>query len=451
MKRRHLSPFTTALTAFVAINMAMSFFAPIRFDPFKFPYRGWAWWTFDGLRKAADSNQEHNVALLGSSLMVSAVTCCDANYLKKGLDLTEYHGAEYLDNALQKTFGGSFKTYNLSAPGQMPSDAFLTLEAMLATANRPDVVIYGVAPRDFIDSSLSNPTDTEPFRFLSRLVNTDNCAGGLFRDPLGKLQWSIDRNVYLAHHSLDIQLAGANLDNRLMDKILPVPYPAKAYTYWERNHLLPRYKAGEIYPNAISTHPTTPKEAAEQFRDNTAEYIERYARPDERTYNTQFYFLRKLAQLCKKERIELVVVNMPITQQNIKILRPELYLTYIMALRQFAQGQGLNHTCWDLNDFNVYDKTDYHDFVHLNAYGGAKFFDHLTAKLAIETETRNALSLAGMVLNQKERFAAQPAIDVDKVTQDLIKLLGPIQAKTKHPLRLALPATGARDDLGPLM
>src|ERR1700679_3471952 len=215
--KRHFSAFATAITTFFAVNMALSFSAPINFDPYKFPYRGWAWWTFDGLRKAADQRQEHNVALLGSSLMVSAITCCDANYLHKGLDLTEHHGADYFDHTLQKKFGGSFKTYNLAAPGQMPSDAYLTLKGMLATANRPDVVIYGVAPRAFIDSSLSNPTDTEPFRFLTRLVSTDECAGGLFRDPLGKLQWFIDRNLYFAHHSLDLQLVSEEAQRTVLN------------------------------------------------------------------------------------------------------------------------------------------------------------------------------------------------------------------------------------------
>ena len=279
MKRR-ISAFATAITIFFAVNVALSFFAPVNFDPFKFPYRGWVWWTFDGLKKATDQRQEHNIALLGSSLMVSAVTCCDANYLHKSLDLTEHHGAEYFDHMLQRKFGGSFKTYNLAAPGQMPSDAYLTLKGMLSTANRPDCVIYGVAPRDFIDSSLGNPTDTEPFRFLNRLVSTDECAGGLFRDPLGKLQWFIDRNFYLSHYSLDLQLSNTEMQEKVLASAAPLPPGVRAYTYWDRIKLLPRYKAGEIYPNAISTHPSTQDEARKQFRDNTAEYIERYKKPD---------------------------------------------------------------------------------------------------------------------------------------------------------------------------
>ncbi|MBS1992181.1 MAG: hypothetical protein JSS83_16780 [Cyanobacteria bacterium SZAS LIN-3] len=445
MKRR-MSAFATAVTVFFAINVTLSFFAPFNFDPFKFPYRGWAWWTFDGLRKATAERQEHNVALLGSSLMVSAVTCCDANFLNRDLDLTQHHGAEYFDHVLQDRFGGSFKTYNLSAPGQMPSDAFLTLKGMLATANRPDVVIYGVAPRDFIDSSLSNPTDTEPFRFLNRLVNTDDCAGGLFRDPLGKLQWFVDRNLYFAHHAMDIQLKNEEFEKKFLAAAAPLPYGSHEYSYWQRTQLLPRYKTGEIYPNAISTHPATMAEATEQFRDNTAEYMERYKNPDSRTYKTQFYFLSKLAELCRKERIELVIVNMPISKENITVLKPANYLYYIASLQRFAREHNMR-ACWDLNDFTVYNRTDYHDFVHLNAFGGTKFFNFLTERLYAETETNQALKLSGMTLHQRQGFAANPAIDPNKVQQDLQNILGPLEGKGNPVLDLHKPGANP----GPLM
>jgi hypothetical protein len=236
------------------------------------------------------------------------------------------------------------------------------------------------------------------------------------------------------------------MQRKMLDKAVPVPYPAHEYTYWDRVALLPRYKAGEIHPNAISTHPVTQLQATSSFRDNTAEYIERYSKPDLQTYRTQFYFLAKLAHLCQKERIELVIVNMPITKQNIAILKPEKYLDYIVALRNFAQMWGMR-ACWDLNDFTVYNQGDYHDFVHLNAFGGAKFFDYLTERLSAETETRNAFTLSGMVLHQKQGFAERPAIDPDKVERDLQNILGPITGKGKSALDLRRP--GATP--GPMM
>lgn len=391
------STFMVAFMTVVAINLALSFCSPINFDPYRFPYQGWAWWTFQDLRKSVDV---HNVAVMGSSLMVSAISCCDANFLNKKLDLTNYHKASYLDSKLTKAFGGSFKSYNLSAPGQMPSDAYLTLKSMLVTAHRPDVVIYGLAPRDFIDSRMNNPTDSEPFRFLNRLVSVDECVSGLHRDPLSRLEWLMQRNIYLLHYAMDLQMLNNDAVSWLMGQVAPVPVGTRAYTYWERAKLLPAYKPGEIHESAIINQPTTLEEARREFRDNTAEYVDRYHHPDIHTYNVQFYFLRKMAQLCKKERIELILVNMPITKENIAVLRPGTYLKFVYTLQQFAFDQGIS--VFDLNEFNNYTKDDYHDYVHLNAFGGTKLFDSMVKNLQGSPRTKLVFEMAGQELAKSE-------------------------------------------------
>lgn len=398
MKRR-LSTALTAITAFLFLNLALSFFTPIKFNPFNYPYQGWGWWSFHDLRS---SQEIHNVALLGSSLMVAAVNNCDANYLNRPLNLTEHHRSFYLDDKLEATFKGKFRSYNLAGPGQMPSDAYLTLKGMLSTAHRPDVVIYGVAPRDFIDSQLSSPTDTEPFHFLSRLVSTDDCAGGLFRDPLGRLSWFINRNLYFAHHAIDWQMLLERKTNRLLSVLAPLPYGSKPYTFWQRTALLPKYKAGEIHPNAVITHPLSKEVAKANFKDNTDEYRERYKRADRHTYSTQLYFLGKLANLCKKERIELILVNMPIARENINVLGAPTYLDYVTTLKERAYA--LNIAFYDLNFFYLYNTDLYHDYVHLNAFGGAKFLDSLVSVLNSDPRSQLAMQMAGRELWKQEQM-----------------------------------------------
>ncbi len=58
---------TWAMLIFCLGNFALSFYNPIDFDPYKYLYRGWTWWGFNEMKK---TNLVHNVALLGSSLMV---------------------------------------------------------------------------------------------------------------------------------------------------------------------------------------------------------------------------------------------------------------------------------------------------------------------------------------------------------------------------------------------
>jgi hypothetical protein len=392
-RHKFRTAFGVAFCCFVLINALLSFTTPFKFDPYRYVYRGWAWWTMhDLLRSPGDDN----VAMLGSSLMVSAVAGCDANYLNKPLDLTKYHKVSYLEDRLRDTFGGNFHIFNLSAPGQMPSDAYLMLKAMIATSNRPDVVIYGVAPRDFVDSTLSGPNDTEPFKYLTRIVNIDEVANAEFRSLWGKLDWCLQRVTYLYTYSLDIRMAFADVCDAAFNIIAPRPYTNHPFTWWDRVRIMPQYIPGEIHPEAVISSPLTKDKIT--FTDNTKEYQKRYHSPDKETYHTQMYFLRKLAEYCHRERIELVVVNMPLTFYNTRMLPPGVYEKYVAALREFAWNHSI--CFYDLCDFKNYTQEDFHDTVHLNAFGARKFFDALLASLKTDPRASTALSLSGLTLEK---------------------------------------------------
>ncbi len=400
LKHGRQSTFMRAVALFAAINMVLAFTTPFYFDKFDFPYKGWAWWTFNDIRNSTDVN---NVAILGSSLLVSAVNSCDATFLNKSLNLVSYHKAKYFDSKLAGKLDGEFNTYNLAAPGQMPSDAYMTLTAMLKTSHRPDVVVYGVAPRDFLDSSLSSPLDTEPFRFLHRLVNLDDVMHMMFRSPWAKLNWLLEREVYFYGNALDTQMAITNSYENMLNKLFPPPTGKRAFTYWDRVKLLPKFKAGEIHPLAITVGPEDQNNPP-PYEDNSNEYRERYKDPDDLTYRTQLFFLKKLAELCKRERIELIVVNMPLTMDNIRILGAYQYMAYVNALIHFSKDNDV--PTFDLNNIaNFKKKDDFHDGVHLNAHGGMKFFNRLTNILTSTPRTRVALELAGQHLARKRSLA----------------------------------------------
>ena len=349
--------------------------------------------------------QLHNVALLGSSLMVSAVAGADAVHSLKSIDLTQYHKATYLDYQLSQRIKGDFNTFNLSAPGQMPSDAYLTLKSMINVSQRPEVVIYGIAPRDFIDSTLSSPADTEPFRYLRRIVNIDDVASGLYHSPIPRLDWCLQRSVYMYANALDIQMSANEWLTETMAHVVPRPTKTnRPFTWWDRTHVLPQYLKGEIIPNSMLAVPLTPAQAAAQTSDNTAEYRERYKHPEPSTYQLQFYFLRRLAYYCRKEKIELVLVNMPITQQNISLLNPTVYLQYVQAIKAF--GYDNNVAVLDLCNWSQYVPGDFHDSVHLNAFGGKKFLWHLAEGLAAWPRTRLALEMAGAELRRHKEVEA---------------------------------------------
>lgn len=391
---------TWAMLIFCLGNFALSFYSPIEFDPYKYLYRGWTWWGFNEMK---NTNLVHNVALLGSSLMVSAVAGVDANYLNKTLDLSQYHRAKYLDDNLVTRFGGDFRSLNLSIPGQMPSDAYMTLKAMVATANRPDIVVYGVAPRDFIDSTMSSAADTEAFRFLRRIVHIDDVASHVFRTPIARLEWFINRTFYISEHAADFQLFFKETTEKVVKDLVPCPAAQTRFTWWDRIKLLPSYLPGEIRPQAVMTGPISEAAARKRWINNAPEYIERYKHPDKHVYHTQFYFLQEIAKFCKKERIELVLINMPLTSYNIHLLGPPRYMAYVGDLHVFALKN--NVAFYDMCTPSNYSQQDFHDSVHLNAYGGRKFFDQLVNIISLSGRTRQAFALSGKDLERHQAVA----------------------------------------------
>lgn len=404
-KYRFRSKFLLAGCIFAALNACLTFFTPFPFDPYDFNYKGWAWWTFNELRH---TSKVSNIALLGSSTMVSALAGCDANYLKSNLDLTKHHRSVYFEDTLKKSFKGDFESFSLAAPGQMPSDAFIALKGMVASATRPDIVFYGVAPRDFIDSTLTAPGDTDAFKYITRFVNIDDVAQRVFRSPWSKLDWLFQRNLYLYCYGLDITIAYDSLMHNLLDNLLPRPWTKTPFTWWDRQRLMPAYLPAEIHPEAIMAGQIDRKTAETKYKDNTLEYLHRYGHPDIQTYKTQMYFLHKIADFCRKERIELVVVNMPITTDNLRLLKPGGYMGYLQGLRDFAIFNSL--AVYDLNDFRKYSKKDFHDSVHLNAFGGQKFFDDLNSALKSDERLKEIIAMAGEHLAKHKEIAARRSL-----------------------------------------
>lgn len=394
------SRFMQALALFLAINAGLAYFGTIKFDPYKFNYTGWTWWTLHDLRQRGEI---HNIALLGSSTMVSAIAGSDANYLNKPLNLTEHHRLEYLNDRLSKHFGGAISTFSLAAPGQMPSDAYLFIKAMVASANRPDVVIYGVAPRDFIDSTLAGPNDTEPFKYLTRIVNIDDVAGRVFRSPWARLDYFFGRHLFMYGYCLDFRMWAADLTTDFLNKIAPRPWTRTPFTWWDRMAMLPNYLPAEINPHAVISGPITKQTAQSSYKDNTKEYLQRYRSPDPQTYKTQMFFLRKLAEYCHKERMELILVNMPITYYNANMLQPGIYLKYVQSLKDFACLNDI--VFYDLCRFEKYGQEDFYDSVHLNAFGGQKFFDNLVTAIISDYRPSMAISMSAIQLHHDRQLA----------------------------------------------
>lgn len=391
-----LSAALAAMILFGILNVYLAVQNPIQFDRYQFPYKGWAWWIMQDLK---GDKSPHNLAFLGSSLTVSALNSADATYYDKSVDMVYYHKTRYFDEKLTKALEANsdqnltFDTFNLSIPGQMPSDALMTLMAMIETGHKPDVIVYGVAPRDFIDSELAGPQDTEPFTYLSRIVDISPFENEIFTGPFDKINLALQKNIYFYKFAADFQIEAGKLYQRLIDRLAPDPDKSKPFTYWDRVKLFPEYKKGEFHPYANMCAPSDLSKPME-YIDNSIEYVHRYKRMNPVAFETQMNFLGRLADFTDKNGITLVLINMPITTDNLKLLKKEYYDRYWSRLKPF--GERKNTVLFDMNDHTVFKKPeDFHDGVHMNARGGLKFIDHLVESMTQSPRVKEALLLSG--------------------------------------------------------
>jgi len=389
---RTVSTTVSALLLFCAINAWFVLAHPKLSDPAETAERGWSYWSLKAMHQADPSTT--NVVLLGSSLVSAALFECDATFMAKApLDLCFYRDSQYFDHQLRCQFGPGYKTLSLAAPGQIPSDAYLTIKVALLNGITPSVVIYGLAPRDFIDHTLKDACDTESFHYFSHLVDLQECATDLFKDPMAQLNRTLGRCVYLYNAAPQITLAANAAGWQALHYLLshgPGEAPGSMMQRRASHRLLPQYQPFDMEPGkalATSLHARGP------YLDNIQDYKDRYRQPNIAAYHTQMRFLQRLIALCQSNDIDIILVNMPITKQNMDLLDSQWRQRYFTDLTRMC---ALHNVEWfDQCQFDQYRQDDFRDSVHLNGFGGKKFVDRLVSHMAARREALGAILPTG--------------------------------------------------------
>lgn len=347
-------------------------------DRYAYPLHSWTWWTVKNVRdRMAGNKQKPNVALLGSSLMVVAMAETDATWSKQRIDLTTYRDARYFDYLMnQRCSSGQkkFHTINLSSPGQIPSDAYLTLKMVLAEGARPSRVIYGMAPRDVFDSTLSSPFETEAYRYLSRLVPTSELDAVLQENSWSGLNRRATKVIPLLNRSIDLQMFTTVSISKQLE---PVLHQSPNLSLAERMQLLNGFAPLAMEPGFIHAEVADSRKVEQQYSDNLADYVARYRNPSAQFYQGQIASLGLLIRLCKAQDLKLTLVNMPIQKCNSDLLDRSSLSRYKSDLRKISEQQKVRYV--DLCNFDRYSKRNYRDSVHLNGFGGRTFVNELTS------------------------------------------------------------------------
>src|SRR5262249_16199866 len=76
----------------------------------------------------------------------------------------------FLEQKLNTRFDAPQTTSSLAVGGQMASDVYALATSLFSNSQKPKMIIWGVAPRDFLDSTFFDPRSSETVRYLDKVV-----------------------------------------------------------------------------------------------------------------------------------------------------------------------------------------------------------------------------------------------------------------------------------------
>ena len=378
------------LLAGLAVGVAnIAAFAAFKADPIDSPNHCWAYWTAKDWQAAQKSPSKPDAIFFGSSLMVAVVNDGDSSFLQKPLDAVKNHRSTYFESYAGKLLGKPITTHSFAIGGQMASDACALFRALPAKGEGRPLLIWGVAPRDLVDSSFSDPGSTETVRYLDKLSYPKDAL------PESKRVWKqierqIERGIYLYGRRADFQCVERNLSEAVISRFTGTKFD----TIHTPQPLLKIAMAEQPEENSPGQWVVTPysQKAAKHapWIDNSKEYGMRYKPFKPKVFNNQSQYMDKLLQQAHQMGFAVMLVNMPILKQNTDLLPAGIYDKYLNCISELASKNGASFV--DCNRDGLFSRKDFCDPVHLHGLGAQKFLRIVAAEAS---KRKGADALAG--------------------------------------------------------
>ncbi len=317
-----------------------------------------------------------DVVLLGSSLTLVAAARADLALYKRRQRtdpwwydeiVANYTHADFLQKQLEENTGLPLTVANLSVSGAMVSDDLYVLHLIKRKDWKPKYVICCVAPRDFISNDGYAGPDTTLFNALRimrhqypelALIKTKELAKPALAVASFRQYWSVrQRNARAAWDHL-VQIVS---EHKKWEPLIAVV----------DGFFFPFY---EPHPNQLA--------GIEQYRT-------RYNPPNYKLFEQQSKYFEALLAYCAKEKISIGIVDMPLPQENLKMIDPTLLSLYKEGLKQSCRKFAVPLV--DLQARDHYSLDRFEDVCHLNEQGGMCAFSRMARELAPQVRRQSEL------------------------------------------------------------
>lgn len=300
--------------------------------------------------------EKPTVVLLGSSLVMFPFWSLDKSKDPVGVgDIFHHHGSKELEKQMQAVGIANPHVFSFAVFGQMVSDAYIYVNEFLEKDKAPEYLIYGIAPRDFSDSDLSSPMTTNTFKRLIRIENMAPYADLYLPGLHDKLDFLMGRSCYFYSHRWRLQQEF----NKFVEKV----YVASGVHEPEKK--LDFSKAGFMMFGGLK----------ERWESSEKEYARRYKNIADKDLSVQSGFLKRLIHKARSQGSKVIIVNMPLSDVNRRLLPPGFYSKFRANLALAANQPGVKLV--DLGESTDFVHNDYWDTAHLGPSGGEKIVKHI--------------------------------------------------------------------------
>jgi hypothetical protein len=239
-----------------------------------------------------------------------------------------------------------------------------------------------VAPRDFIDNTLASPASTETFRYAERLHNLSELEMSARNSIWEKVEYLLAQASFIYQKRLDFVYLQHLVCKSILAQTLGLKDLEGVHAPFALRGAAMLQLPEDTGPNELCISPYDAKQA--KYSDNLDQYRYRYLPFRPKPYKAQVSYLGKLLCYAQNEGINVVLVNMPITKDNMSIMPHGLYDMYMKDVTTLAHNYGARFV--NMNDQNLFPKDNFEDSVHLNGLGGQRFFELLTDRMKADAQ-----------------------------------------------------------------
>jgi hypothetical protein len=329
---------------------------------------------------------EKSIVFISSSLGIAAANMAD--YQKYGTPnpsaqlAMEYSQYRSLDEQIASTTGHKTQTINFSNVASMISEDLLVAKEAVRLHGKPSLMVLAIAPRDFLDhytaayhrSRLAQILITRQAESLwqngkSNQENLDSLMCKIWPFYSQRVEYR-DLLIKIACQSFNRSESLFSATKRLKNTAPTEAAPADLVA--ERREQRENQSSQTL---ALSDDIASDDKLVKFDND----YKGRYLPIDTDRWKLEMESLQSFAKFCQDKKIPLLIVTMPITTRNQKLLPSDFLANHMKAVNKIATSSSSNFL--DLMADQRFSDSDFSDTVHLRSTGSIKLTKIITDEI----------------------------------------------------------------------